>query len=178
MREWALEMPRFFFLIPLLIGFSACPPGPDGFDDHTVPKLATIAEFERFAATANGRSETKFVFTRFASATPTPHYMDARFFTLHDEWYWFRLMNGAPIPGREGIAPVEGHRFETVAAIYAWAKKETVLPLDLTWVEGDRLYSPRFYTLSLDIRPRAFGLCSLMHVTARGTRTERWAFQL
>ncbi len=171
-------MSRFFFLIPLLIGFSACPPGPAGFDDHTVPKLATIADFERFAATANGRSETKFIFTRFASATPTPHYMDARFFTLHDEWYWFRLMNGAPIPGREGIAPVEGHRFETVADIYAWAKKETVLPLDLTWVEGDRLYSPRFYTLSLDIRPRAFGLGSLIHVTARGTRPERWAFQL
>ncbi len=165
-------------ILSSLISFSACPPGPDGFDDHTVSKLASIADYEKFAATSNGRSETKFVFTHFPSATPTPHYMDARFYKLHDEWYWFRLMNGASIPGREGIAPFEGHRFETIADIYTWAKQETVLPLDLTWVEGDRLYSPRFYTLSLDIRPRAFGLGTLIHVTARGARPERWAFQL
>ncbi len=161
-----------------LISFSACPPGPAGFDDHTVPKLASIADYEKFAATSNGRSETKFVLSSFPSATPTPHYMDARFYQLHDEWYWFRLMNGALIPGREGIAPVEGQRFETIADIYAWAKKETVLPLDLTWAEGDRLYSPRFYTLCLDIRPRALGLGTLIHVTERGARPERWAFQL
>ncbi|MDP2274308.1 MAG: PEP/pyruvate-binding domain-containing protein [Archangium sp.] len=169
---------RRLLLLPLLISLAACPPGPDGFDDHTVSKLATLAAYETFAATSNGRSETKFVFSNFPSATPTPHYMDARFYELHDEWYWFRLMNGAHIPGREGIAPFEGHRFETIADIYAWAKQETVLPLDLTWAEGDRLYSPRFYTLSLDIRPRALGLGTLIHVTARGARPERWAFQL
>lgn len=168
---------RRLFLLPLLLSLTACPPGPDGFDDHTVPKLESLAKYDELALTANGRSETKFVLTSFATA-PAVRFMDAKFYTLHDEWYWFRLMNGARIPGREGITPFDGPGFATIADIYAWAKQETVLPLDLAWVDGGRLYSPRFYTLSLDIRPRAFGLGTLIHVTERGTRPERWAFQL
>jgi hypothetical protein len=169
-------MKRLLLLVPL-ISLVGCPGGPDGFDDHTLQKLETIAAYEGLAATSNGRSETKFVITSFAS-TPAIRFMDANFYTLHDEWYWYRLMNGALIPGREGIAPFEGRTFQSIAEIYAWAKKETVLPLDLAWADGDRLYSQRFYTLSLDIRPRAFGLGTLVHVTARGARPERWAFQL
>ena len=168
---------RRLSVLGLLITLTACPQEPAGFDDHTVPKLETIAKYDQFAQTANGRSETKFVITSFGTA-PAVRFMDARFYTLHDEWYWFRLMNGARIPGREGIVPFEGHSFATVQDVYAWAKNETVLPLDLAWVDGGRLYSPRFYTLSLDIRPRAFGLGTLIHVTERGTRPERWAFQL
>lgn len=165
-------------LLPLLLSLTACPQGPADFDDHTLQRLVTIGDYERLAATANGRSELKFVIPRFGTA-PTTHFMDANFYTLHDEWYWFRLLNGASIPGREGIAPVEGHQFKTIAEVYEWAKQEPVLPLDLRWIDDQkRLYSQRFYTLSLDIRPRAFGLGMLLHVTARGTRPERWAFQL
>ncbi|MDP1823695.1 MAG: PEP/pyruvate-binding domain-containing protein [Archangium sp.] len=162
---------------PLLIICAACDPKPDDFADHTVPSLATQADYEGLAVGANGRFELKFIVTSFGTA-PAIRFMDSRFFTLHDEWYWFRLLNGAHVPGREGIAPVDGLQFATVADIYTWAKAQVVLPLDLTWVDDGRLYSPRFYTLSLDVRPRAFGLGTLVHVTARGTRPERWAFQL
>ena len=168
---------RRLLFFPLLISLSACPNGPAGFDDHTVDTLPSLAKYEEFAVTSNGRSEAKFILTSFGT-DPKMHYLDSNFFALHDEWYWFRLMNGARVPGREGIAPFDGHSFATVQDIYAWAKQEAVLPLDLAWVDGGRLYSPRFYTLSLDIRPRAFGLGTLIHVTARGARPERWAFQL
>jgi hypothetical protein len=163
--------------LPLVLAFAACLPGPDGFDDHTQLELPSLAAYEALAATANGRSEAKFIVTRFADE-PSIRFMDSKFFTLHDEWYWYRLLNGARIPGREGIAPFEGRKFASIADIYTWAKTQPVLPLDLTWVDGDRLYSPRFYTLSLDVRPRAFGLGTLVHVTQRGARPERWAFQL
>ena len=91
-------------LFALLISLPACPPGPADFDDHTLQKLPTIAAYEGLAATSNGRSETKFVITSFGTA-PAVRFMVANFDTLHDEWYWFRLLNGAQIPGREGIAP-------------------------------------------------------------------------
>ena len=167
-------MKRALFL--LLIS-SACAPPTDGFDDHTLPALKSMADYERLAVSANGRSEAKFVITGFATA-PAMRFMDSHFFALHDEWYWFRLLNGQHVPGREGVVPVEGQHFDSIAGIYAWAKVTPSLPLDLTWVDDGRLYSPRFYTLSLDVRPRAFGLGTLVHVTQRGTRPERWAFQL
>jgi len=163
-------------LLPALSLFllAACQPE---FADHTVPTLPGLADYEKLAVTANGRSEAKFIITSFGTA-PAMRYMDSHFYALHDEWYWFRLLNGAHVPGREGIAPVENLKFDTIADIYTWARKTDPLPLDLTWVGDDRLYSPRFYTLSLDIRPRAFGLGTLIHVTERGSRPERWAFQL
>ena len=159
--------------------FAGCLPKPDTFDDHSLPRLATLADYQRFAVTSNGRSEAKFVITSFGSDAAALRYTDSHFFSLHDEWYWFRLLNGQHVPGREGLEPVAGHHFETIADIYTWAKAQTApLPLDLTWVDDGRLYSPRFYTLALDLTPRAFGLGTLVHVTARGTRPERWAFQL
>ncbi len=161
-------------LLLLALGLGGCAPE---FADHTVPTLAQQADYEKLAVTANGRSEVKFLVTSFGTA-PAMRYMDSHFYALHDEWYWFRLLNGAKVPGREGITPVDELHFDSIADIYTWARKTDPLPLDLTWVGDDRLYSPRFYTLSLDIRPRAFGLGTLVHVTERGGRPERWAFLL
>lgn len=168
-------------LLPLALGvvLTACPgPGPDGFDDHTKERISTVADFEALAITAHGRTSGKFIVTAFGTETEGIRYMDNAFFALHDEWYWFRLLNGQRVPGREGIVPVQGFSFDSVAAIYAWAKEQPVLPLDLRWVDGDRLYSPRFYDLALAVMPRAFGLGTLIHVVASGERPERWAFQL
>lgn len=157
---------------------SACPGPTDGFDDHTRASLTSLSEFETLGVTASGRSSVKFIVTGFGGAGESMRYMDSRFFTLHDEWYWFRLLNGQRIPGREGIVPVEKLSFESIASIYAWAKQQSVLPLDLRWADGDRLYSPRFYDLALALQPRALGLGTLIHVTPSGARQERWAFQL
>lgn len=167
----ALSMAAVCFL-------AACPPTtPDGFDDHTVPSLATQADFERFAVGDNGRLAVKFVITGFGTNASAVRWSDSHFYSLHDEWYWFRLLNGQSIPSREGIAPVEGLEFATVQDIYAWAKDQLVLPLDLRFIE-ERLYSPRFYSLALDLRPRALGLGTLIHVAPQAARPERWAFQL
>ncbi|MFT3712235.1 MAG: PEP/pyruvate-binding domain-containing protein [Archangium sp.] len=171
-------MRRLAFALVLAVT-SACPgPGTDGFEDHAKTEIKAVSDFEALAITEHGRTSGKFIITGFGSDKEAVRYLDNSFYALHDEWYWFRLLNGQRIPGREGIVPVTGHEFATIADIYAWAKKETVLPLDLRWVDGDRLYSPRFYDLGLFVPPRAFGLGTLIHVIASGDRPERWAFQL
>ncbi len=168
----------------LLLGLLLCacprPVGPDGFDDHTRPSLASRADYDALAAQAHGRQDVKFIVTAFPQAQGL-RFLDSAFYTLHDEWFWFRLMNGERVPGREDLAPFTGGRFETVRAIYDWARGERVLPLDLRWVEGDRLYSPRFYELALTPGSRSFGVGTLLHlaaVTAPEPREERWVMML
>jgi hypothetical protein len=109
---------------------------------------------------------------------PTIAFYDNHFFKLHDEWMMYRLMNGQPAPGAPSLQPVTGHSFESIDALYAWAKTQLVLPGGLRWVDDGRLYLPRFYALAMEARPRAFGLGTLLHVTAKGSRPERWVFQL
>ncbi len=161
----------------LVFGCPVGPPPDSTFDDHTVPRLDTIEAFERFAITENGRANAKFIVTGFNSASESVRFVDSRFFQLHDEWYWFRLLNGQPVPG-ESVAPVSGHEFASIAEIYTWAKSQALLPLDLRWVDDGRLYSPRFYDLALFVPPRHLGLGTLIHVAARGTQPERWGFML
>ncbi|MFZ5439577.1 MAG: hypothetical protein ACOZQL_06195 [Myxococcota bacterium] len=163
----------------LLVVLGGCPqPPPSGFDDHTKLELATVADFDALAAGSALRPSAKFVITAFGTEKEAVRYLDSAFYSLHDEWYWFRLLNGQRVPGREGVVPVEGLSFESIADIYAWAKQQTLLPLDLRWVEDGRLYSPRFYELALAVDPRAFGLGTLIHALPSGGRPERWAFQL
>lgn len=171
-------MSRINSLSAALFLLCGCLPPSPTFDDHTVPSLDSVAHFEQRAVGEHGRQAVKFVITGFGTERAQVRYADGHFFTLHDEWYWFRLLNGQRIPGREGITPVEGLSFASVQDIYGWAKAQQTLPLDLTWVDDARLYSPRFYTLALDVKPRAFGLGTLLRVAAEGARPERWAFHL
>ena len=39
--------------------------------------------------------------------------MDSNFYTLHGEWYHFRLLKGHAVPGFE-TSPVQGETFDTV----------------------------------------------------------------
>lgn len=162
----------------------ACAPGPGGdagpqFDDHTKARMASEAELLSWASEGVGSSALKFVATRFSEpGARTLRYMDGGFYTLHDEWFWFRLMNGQRVDGVE-MEPYPGS-FETVAEIVSWAKEQEELPLDLRFV-GDRLYSPSFYSLALSAAPRSLGLGTVVHVPARSEpepREEIWAFEL
>jgi hypothetical protein len=161
-----------------LVVLSGCPQPPAGFDDHTLTALKSTADFDTLAAGSPLRPSEKFIITAFDTEKEGVRYLDSKFYALHDEWYWFRLLNGERVPGREGVVPVSGQSFDSVAAIYDWAKQQVLLPLDLRWVEDGRLYSPRFYELALSVSPRAFGLGTLIHALPSGTRPERWAFQL
>lgn len=186
-RARDLRKPRFSGLLgALLVASVACGDddsvGPDaggGFDDHTVGRVVDAAQFFELAQVSGTRAALKFIVTEFPSeATRDLRFMDSAFYTLHDEWYWFRLLNGEPIPG-DTVAPYPG-RFTSIAEIYGWAQGETTLPLDLQFVGDGRLYSPRFYRLSLST-PRSLGLGGMIHVAARTQpepREEIWAFQV
>jgi hypothetical protein len=166
---------------------AACEPGPTppgadggigpGFDDHTVPSITTRADFERLAAGDTPRPALKFLLADFRQPEArTIRYLDAAFFTLHDEWYWFRLLNGQPAPGA-ATTPVPGLSFATIADVYAWATPRTTLPLDLRFTSDRRLYSNRFYELALS-EPKTYGLGTVIRIPATADRPERFVFEL
>ncbi len=154
------------------------PPGV--FNDHTVRRVEGAADFATLSSPAHGVASTKLVITSFLDpARRDLVFYDANFYTLHDEWYWFRLLNGQAIPGDPGVAPVRGLSFPTIRSIYDWARGRTSLPLDLQIADG-RLYSWRFYDMAFG-RERSRGLATMMHLDARaGTAPtpERWGFEL
>jgi len=148
---------------------------PD-FADHTVARLDSVADFERVAVQAYGLSTAKFVITAFGDPENRgARFYDGRFYTLHDQWYWFRLLNGARVPG-DFVEPVRGLHFATIDEATAWARTQPILPLDLAFY-GDRLYSNRFYDFSFGAA-RRYGLATLLRVPPRGASPERWAFEL
>jgi hypothetical protein len=146
------------------------------FDDHTVPSLATVEDFAHRATTEFGLSSTKFVITHFADdARRAVRFYDAHFYAMHDEWYWFRLLNGQPVPG-DDVAPIGGMRFATVADIYAWYRSGHELVLGLDERDG-RIYAQRFYDAAFG-DDRRFGLGTIVYAPARAGAPERWAFEL
>ncbi len=155
-----------------------------GFNDHSVPVINSLGEFFALAREgAAGRSVVKFTIVNMA-LDPEIRWLDSRFYTLHDEWYWFRLINGAAVPGATA-KPLKGMRFATVAQIYDWARslRPGELPYDLIWVAsqsvGSRLYSDDFYDLALNVTPRVYGLGSVVYFpeSAAGGG-ERWVIEL
>ncbi|MBI5548623.1 MAG: hypothetical protein HY901_32480 [Deltaproteobacteria bacterium] len=148
-----------------------------GFDGHSHRGAIDRATLDRFSSAGSGSAKTKFILTEFPDdARRTIWFMEGGFYTLHDEWYWYHLLNGVALPGLD-VAPVQGQRFATIQEIVGWARTRTTLPLDLTWVEGSRLYSPHFYELALGT-PRTLGLGSIVHFEARSQRPELWLFEL
>lgn len=164
-------------VLSLFLAVACGPPPTPGFDDHTRASIDSVDVWEQLSVEAHGRAETKFVISEFANR-PTIAFYDSHFFALHDQWLMFRLLNGQPAPGVDSLRPVAGHQFATMADISEWARTQLILPLGMRWVDDGRLYLPVFYELAMDRRPRAFGIGTLMHVTAKGPRPERWAFQL
>jgi hypothetical protein len=156
--------------------------------DHTVPKFNAIEDFLTFAGPGRTPAQVKFILSSFQGPGTTVHFEEPTFYSMHDEWSWFSLLNGIAIPGYD-FGPVSGNSFATVAEIVTWAKGRTSLPFDLTFVaEGSRLYSPRFYTKSFnrtndqgDTILRFFGCGSVLHFDADSRRQlpgETWAFEL
>ncbi len=110
-------------------------------------------------------------------------WMDSNFYELHDEWYWFQLLNGREIAGSP-TTPVEGLAFDSVADVYTWAEQlaPRSLPLDLEFVgstQPRRLYSRTFYDLALHSDPRVFGVGSLVRFSTGETAADdRWLIEL
>ncbi|MBL8678769.1 MAG: hypothetical protein JNK05_06370 [Myxococcales bacterium] len=148
------------------------------FADHTVPAIADEQSFERLARSEGLIRAVKFIITDFHRPSERAlRFYDSNFFKLHDEWYWFRLLNGALVPGDE-TSPFEGQRFANIPAVYQWAASVAEYPLDLVMYSDGRLYSPRFYAQSFG-RQRRFGLGTLVSLPPlRGSTQRRWAFEL
>ena len=150
----------------LLIGLLACgqtrsaagavdaPDAGPAFDDHTVPLFPDAMALSAWIGAGEGVRGTKFVLTRFPKGPGEMHYMDPTFYALHDEWYWFRLLNGQPVDGGDEL-PVPGHSYPTIEAIYKDLRKQKQLPLGLGFYDG-RLASLHFYNQMLE-QPRHFG---------------------
>lgn len=153
----------------------------NGFNDHTVPSVATVDEWFALARTNADRSVTKFTISDFGGTAPQARWADSSFFELHDEWFYYRLLNGQPVPGVDD-RPASGLSFDSIAEIYAWADTQGSLPLGLDWIESqtfgrDRLYSRRFYDIILRTTPRIYGAGTLVHVP-ESLDGERWLIEL
>ncbi|TNF26969.1 MAG: hypothetical protein EP329_20270 [Deltaproteobacteria bacterium] len=158
---------------------------PADFDDHSVLGFDRLDCLLAYGDTGEVPLQLKFVAVDFESAEPDVHWLEPGFYQLHDEWSWFRLLNGAAIPGYS-LAPLPGGHFATVAAIYDALQGQTELPLDLLFVpQGNRLYSPRFYAecgfAPGMAAPRFFGVGSLLYYPENPDRAHPdafWAFEL
>ena len=192
--------PHRFALLALMVGVAACSSGPDpvtppdppvipGFEDHTVGHFATLAAFQEFADLGATPMQCKFVTDRFQEPTGHLWLMDPKFYQLHDEWYWFRMLNGVAVEGMDDYDPYPGE-FDSIAAIYTAFKGKTALPLDLHWYQGGRLASGEFYNRALGLChqgdktvrcPRFFGVGSLLWLPAEPKRVvpeELWLMEL
>ena len=152
---------------------------PRGFDDHTHGAFREVSELRSFLVGGEALQQAKLILVGF----PDPElrelrFMDGGFYVFHDEWYWFRLLNGQPVVGAEA-APVYGLSFDTVEEVRRWASEQQELPLDLKWGSDGRLYSPAFYKLGLSA-PRQLGLGGLVRLPPDPGRQlpERWFFEL
>lgn len=155
--------------------------GTDGgaFDDFTDPDIVDTEHFRALATEGPGSLGVKYIISNFTLLnTRDIRFMDGAQYELHDQWYWFRLMNGQRAPGADTL-PYPGS-FPSVQAIVQWAHAQAALPLDLRFI-GERLYSPRFYDLALNVTPQVYGVGTVVHFPARETptpRAELWAFEL
>ncbi len=178
-------------MLSLVAGVVACgrPAVPSalredpGFRDYSEARVESVAELLKLAAAPSGGTGdaallagAKFVITDFSDPTRRRiHYLDGRYYRFHDEWAWFRLLNGQPV---SGMAPLEPHAFAAPEQARRWAfVSEDALPSGLEITDG-RLYARAFYDLSLADDERPLGAGSLVHVAARGERAEVWGFEV
>lgn len=156
----------------------------NGFDDHTVPGIESTAEYFALARQGvAGQSIVKFNIPNMLIEERV-NWMDSNFYSLHDEWYWYRLLNGQPIAAID-VTPLPGHSFATIADVYEWLETDPPdLPAELQVIDsrlrgGTRLYAPNFYTAALHSVPRNYGAGSLVHMTdSADGGGERWLIEL
>ncbi|MFK7916500.1 MAG: hypothetical protein AB8G14_00365 [Ilumatobacter sp.] len=155
---------------------------------HTTSQLRSVADYERIAATGVGRQAVaKFSITEF-STDPEIVWLDSAFYSLHDEWYWFQLLNGRPVRGFDTppvpdgtFEPSTGDRFGSIDEVYEWARSQADdLPLDLRFTSNERLYSNAFYEAVLDAsEQRRLGVGALVRVPGdTASDGDRWLIEL
>jgi hypothetical protein len=152
----------------------------EGFDDHAHKGAIDHATFERLVESAAGETPQRVDFVVVHVADPEVRHVrfeDGAFYEFHDQWLWFRLMNGVSACG-SSADPVRGQRFETIAAIEESLRGKVQLPLDLVRTTGGRYVSPTFYTLAYRAEPRVYAPGTLFRRVGEGGAADRWWFEL
>lgn len=163
---------------PALVGDTdptSCDEG-DAFDDHTHRSAFDVETFTRLADPTSVPGAVDFIVVDVTDdARRHVRLEDASFYAFHDEWSWFRLLNGVPACGSTADPEPLGP-FATIDDIYTFLDGETELPLDLSRTVDGRLVSPGFYTLSLRTTPRVYATGTLFRYAHE--RGDRYAFEL
>ncbi len=157
-------------------------PTATAFEDFTTERITSLAQLRQMAASPPGDEigaaiiGTKFVITDFSTQARRIHYLDGRRYLYHDEWAWFRLLNGQPFPG---LSPLQPHPFQAPDEARRWALTSPgELPDGLRLVE-DRLYLDAFYDRALEASDRDIGAGSLIYIPARSeAQPAVWGFEL
>ena len=136
------------------------------FDDRTTSSFSTAEAFHAWADSGMSPQQVKFAFARFGEEDSDAHFYDPRFYALHDEWYWYRLLNNQGFADYP-VMPLSGFSFASIAEVYETFADSTSLPLDLRFTSSGRLYSPLFYEAALGKgafkQGRYFGVGSLLY---------------
>lgn len=163
----------------------------DTFEDHTLTRIDDLASYDQVAVIAREMKVVKFWVTEPAtgrsegwSEIAMSRFYDGRFYTLHDELYWFRLTRGHPVWGIDETPVTPPLRGVSIQEIYRELERLRVasspLPLDLRFTSGGRLYSPRFYEEVLG-SPRRAIVGTILSIPAQAGRRKPeafWAFEL
>lgn len=151
--------------------------GQPGFDDHVVLALHSLEHFRRLTAAQHGKLKTiKFILPSFQHRTPNSRvlYMDGDFYTFHDEWYWYRRLNGVPALGDRGLEKPPG--CATPKDCTRWGRQQDIPPMGLRFVE-DRMYAHQFYDMALG-EHRKVGLGALVFSEGNEKRDAVFGFRL
>ena len=158
----------------------------EDLDDHTLGQVERVEDFIAHSFTSRGFSALKFFIGGFSQDDhpKLTRFLEGDFYKLHDEYYWFRLLNGVPVIGFDSVSPVDDLEFSDTSSVYSWARRlvtqDMTLPLDLKFTSSDRLYSPHFYEVALK-KPRKVALGTVLYIPAEEGRArpeELWAFEL
>lgn len=162
----------------------------DSFNDHTHPKILSESDYFESAVGQYGKWGLKYYMWGSADQIDQNEisqvkikYLNSKFYQLHDELYWFRLLNGQTMPAFDTQPADLDQNFDTLESIYTWAKnlhdQNLSLPLDLTFY-GERLYSPKFYQVVLaDSAPMNVGTLLYFEPNEKRSKKEAvWAFEL
>ena len=152
----------------------------ESFEDHTIVDAIDRATFASIAEDpAADPQRVDFVISSLTEpAIRTVRFEDASFYDFHDEWYWFRLLNGVAACGAT-TTPEDHGPFATIDDVYARFDGDDDLPLDLERATGDRLVSPSFYTLALRAETRVYGVGTVLrHLLGDGESEDAWTFEL
>ena len=158
---------------------------PEIIKHDDVDHFKNAEEMLTFAGTFSQQNpaQIKFIITSFQSTNNyNTFYLNPRVYSLHDQWYWFRLMNGNETPGIDLHEPVNGLNFTNTNEITEFCKN---LPPECTSIgleyRSDRLYSPDFYDLGIHVEPKQLGLGSILYFPENPERVESeelWLFEL